>query len=282
MFVSAIHKLSSDIFTIRWLPRIAEAGVVLMMAWVVAGWLMGGTQAPVPSTGMGQRAGAAAVPSAEGIAVMPLFGDMAKEVAAAKPAPSVAAVPPVRLRLLGTMLAGAHSAAIIAPGSGNQKLVFVGDAIQPGVLLKGVETAAIEVDNHGGPERILMEKVALAGRALTLSRDNGRIRGGIRHMSRAVVDAKLNDLPILLTQARAIPHQTNGKPDGFLIQEIAPGSLYDQAGLKNNDIIRRVNGQPVTRPEQGIKLFQSLRNANGIDLEIARGGAVHTVHFDIR
>jgi len=144
--------------------------------------------------------------------------------------------------------------------------------------LKRVEALAIEVVNHGRPERILMEKAALAGRAPAPSRDNA----GIRHMSRAAVDIKLNDLPALLTQARAIPHQMGGKPDGFLIQEIVPGSLYAQAGLKNGDVIRKVNGQPVTRPEQGIKLFQSLRNASHIEVRILRGGKPEMLAYDIR
>jgi len=67
-----------------------------------------------------------------------------------------------------------------------------------------------------------------------------------------------------------------------MIQEIAPGSLYAQAGLKNGDVIRKVNGQPVTQPEQGTQLFQSLKNADGIDLEIVRNGTVRTAHFDIQ
>lgn len=251
----------------------------MFAAWIVAGWLTGGMQAPVPPQGMMKHTGTAAAPSAKDIAAIPLFGEVAKKTVAAKLLPPAAIVSRLHLRLLGTMLAGTHSAAIIMPGSGSrQKLVFIGDAIQSGVQLKDVEASAIEVDNHGRLERILMEKVALAGTAAASARDNNRIR----HMSRAVVDAKLNDLPTLLTQARAIPHQMNGKPDGFLIQEIVHGSLYDQAGLKNGDVIRKVNGQAITRPEQGIKLFQSLKKANGIDLEFARNGVVRSVHFDIR
>lgn len=275
----AIRNLPSDVFITRWLPRIIEAVMVLLMAWVAAGWLTGGAGGMRSSPGMVRQAVHERIPLAEDIASIPLFGKAVKDYAPARQVPVVTMLSRLRLRLLGTMQAGASSAAIIALESGNgQKLVFVGDAIKPGVVLTRVEASAIEVDNHGRLERILMKKMVLAGAAPTPIRDNG----GVRHISRAVVDAQLNDLPVLLTQARAIPHQTNGKPDGFLIQEIVPGSLYDQAGLKNGDVIRKVNGQPITRPEQGIKLFQSLRNANGIDLEIARNGVTRTVHFDIR
>jgi len=275
MLVSAMRKLPFDMFSIRSLPHFVEVGVVMAMAWVVAGWLTGGVQTAALSSDRMKRS-EVAVPSVESIAAIPLFGEMAKEVVSGKPVLPVVTV--LRLRLLGTMLAGAHSAAIVMPeAAGEQKLVFVGDVIQPGVLLKDVEAWAIKVDNHGRLERILMAKASPVTAPASV-----RTEDDIRHISRAVVDAKLNDLPALLTQARVIPHQMDGKPDGFLIQEIVPGSLYAQAGLKNGDVIRKVNGQPVTRPEQGIALFHSLKNANGIDLEIARNGTVHTAHFDIR
>jgi len=221
-----------------------------------------------------------ATPSAERIAAMPLFGKLVKETRVKKKS----ARPPVtvsrlRLRLLGTILAGKHSAAIITLENGNkQKLVFTGEAIKPGVILKSVESTAIVVDNHGRQERILMQKTALVSTP-PVQRQTDR---EVRHMPRAAVQDKLNNLASLLTQARAIPHQMNGKPDGFLIQEIVPGSLYARAGLLNGDIIRKVNGRPVIEPEEGIKLFQSLKNASSIDLEIVRNGSVRTIHFDIR
>ncbi len=261
-----------------WLPRFAEGILVLVLAWVLAGWLTSGSDLPVTPSVVPRNENMA-IPSADRIGALPLFGKLVKEAREKKrPVPPPVAVSRLRLRLLGTILAGRHSAAIVTLESGSrQKLVFMGEAIKPGVILKSVESTAIVVDNHGRSERILMQKTALVSASPVPKR-----AGEVRHMPRAAVRAKLNDLAGLLTQARAIPHQMNGKPDGFLIQEIVPGSLYARAGLLNGDIIRKVNGQPVIRPEEGIKLFQSLKNASSIDLEIVRNGTVRTIHFDIR
>ncbi|MDQ6966050.1 MAG: PDZ domain-containing protein, partial [Mariprofundaceae bacterium] len=100
--------------------------------------------------------------------------------------------------------------------------------------------------------------------------------------TRDAINSQMQDLPGLLTGALAVPHQTNGNPDGFLIQDIVPGSLYAQAGLMNGDVIRKVNGQDIASPEQGIALFQALQTASSLDLEITRAGAVQQLHFDIR
>ncbi|MDX8392807.1 MAG: PDZ domain-containing protein [Mariprofundaceae bacterium] len=92
----------------------------------------------------------------------------------------------------------------------------------------------------------------------------------------------MRNLPKLLTGALAVPHQMNGVPDGFMLQDIVPDSLYAQAGLINGDVIRKVNGKVVMKPEQGIALFQQLQNASALDLEITRAGAAQHIHFDIR
>ena len=101
-------------------------------------------------------------------------------------------------------------------------------------------------------------------------------------MSRSQVQQQLNDLPALLSQARVVPNYTNGKPDGFVISDIVQGSLYQQAGLQNGDVILRVNGQQVTNAKQAMSMYQGLQNAAAIDLELMRAGQVKQVHYDIR
>ncbi len=275
-------RIPTPVMSNPWFPRLIEALIVLGLAWAVAGLITG------PSTGhaVAPRAAGNATDHAsdfdvEKIIRGALFGAAAPVAAPPKRAAPVAAPSRLNIRLLGTMLADAHSAAIVRLGRADvQKLVFVGDTLISGVKLVRVEASAIVVDNHGRMERILMAGPKLPGEAGVSDASPGR--ASVRRLSRALVEARLNNLPALLTRARVIPHQMNGKPDGFLIQEIVPGSLYDEAGLKNGDVIRKVNGKPVTRPEEALGLFQSLRSASGIDLEIARGGDVRTIHFDIR
>lgn len=101
-------------------------------------------------------------------------------------------------------------------------------------------------------------------------------------MSRDQVQQQLGDLPALLSQARVVPNYSNGKADGFVISEISQGSLYQQAGLQNGDVILRVNGQQVTSAQQAMSMYQGLQNAAAIDLELMRAGQMKQVHFDIR
>jgi general secretion pathway protein C len=101
-------------------------------------------------------------------------------------------------------------------------------------------------------------------------------------MNRTHIQQQLGDLPALLSHARVVPNYTNGKVDGFVISEIDHGSLYQQAGLQNGDVILRINGRRVNSTGQAMSMYQALQNATAIDLELMRVGQVKQVHYNIR
>ena len=91
-----------------------------------------------------------------------------------------------------------------------------------------------------------------------------------------------NNPAALFSQMRALPHSVNGNTDGFSISQVEPGSVFDQLGLQNGDLLTQIDGQPVTNPMQAMGLMQSMKTAPAIDLTINRGGAPTTVHLDLR
>ncbi len=279
MLNAAVFRNLSSI----WLPRAAEAGIVLLAAWLVAGWLTGGALDQAVQGTVNPDV-AMQAPDTEAIAAFPLFGKQAVAPSISKPAAAPVAAAPTRLniRLLGTVVAGDRSLAVMKLGSGKEMVVFVGTDIQPGVTLELVEADAIVVDNRGRKEKVLMAKGSLGAGTQMRPAVSPANTANQRTFTHEAIQEHMQDLPKLLTGALAIPHQTNGNPDGFLIQDIVSGSLYELAGLKNGDIIRRVNGQEVSSPEKGLALFQELQTASSLDLEITRAGAVQQLHFDIR
>lgn len=260
-----------------WMPRLVEASLVVAMAWVVSGWFSFGAMPGRRSLDAGGQVRPATLP-VRTIADVPLFGE-----AASVGTDHAAPVAPSRLsiRLLGTVVAGPHSAAVLARRPGAKQQVFLlGQTIEPGVVLRAVEPEAVVVDHHGHMERIAMAKPTLV---MAPPPSTGTAAGRSRiEISRASLDAQLRNLPTLLTQARASPHQMAGRPDGIMIDDIVPGSLYARAGLRNGDVIRSINGRRLTRMDQGIRMFQSLKDRRGIDIEIARGGTVRHLHYSIR
>jgi general secretion pathway protein C len=101
-------------------------------------------------------------------------------------------------------------------------------------------------------------------------------------VNREDVTAAVGDINRFMTQARLRPHFEVGKPAGYSVSEIVPGSLMEKLGLKNNDIIKKVNGIGVSRPEEVMQAYAQLQRDSNIELEIDRGGRTEILRYEIR
>lgn len=97
----------------------------------------------------------------------------------------------------------------------------------------------------------------------------------------AEVDRELNNFSKLLNQARVVPFFKNGAHQGYQIKSIDKNSLYDRLGLKNNDIIKTINGETIDSPEKAFSLLKMLRNEREINLSIERRGRPTTLNYFI-
>src|ERR1700687_4019007 len=100
--------------------------------------------------------------------------------------------------------------------------------------------------------------------------------------NRAEVANTMQNPAQLFAQMRALPHFVNGKTDGFSISNVASGSVFEQLGLQNGDLLTEIDGKPVTNPMQAMGLMTAVQTASSIDLTIQRGGSPTKVHLDLR
>lgn len=101
-------------------------------------------------------------------------------------------------------------------------------------------------------------------------------------LDRRVVEEAMDDLPKLLSQARAVPNLVNGAMNGFRLDYIAPSSFYEKIGLKHGDILQQVNGVDIRDPSTILTLFQQLRNERAVKLDVLRNNQRTTMNFEIR
>jgi type II secretion system protein C len=85
----------------------------------------------------------------------------------------------------------------------------------------------------------------------------------------------------LLTGARLIPRIRDGRQEGFIVREIRPGGVYENMGLKNEDIILRANRVELNSPGDGVKIFTMIRELDRMELDIIRNGTPMTQMFHI-
>ncbi|MDX8413533.1 MAG: type II secretion system protein GspC [Mariprofundales bacterium] len=286
-----------------WLQRVPmalEMVLVVALAWLVAGLLLPvGNDAGLSLDAMPEMVQKQENRQVDLQAILDqhLFGKPLAKPKVLPKAKPVAPPPPVtkvpinlNAKLVGTVMAGDHSLAMILPMPGKPvDIYYIGDAIIPRVSLRKVFADHVLLDADGDSRELWLDKKAQAAaqgnappppvvQSLPSSAPNRRNMG----LSRQVVNNAMANFSTLLSQARILPHFTNGKADGFLVTDIAAGSLYQSLGLQNGDILSGVNGKPVTSMEQAMNMYRQLQKAPSVDVSVMRGGQAVTFHYNIR
>ncbi len=101
-------------------------------------------------------------------------------------------------------------------------------------------------------------------------------------VNREDVMASVGNINQFMTQARFRPYFAMGRPAGYIVSEIVPGSLFEKIGLRNNDIVKKVNGQMINQPEEVFQAYSQLLRDAQIEVEIERGGRTEIFKYEIR
>ena len=183
--------------------------------------------------------------------------------------------------------------AIIEDPAGHSQGVYkAGDALPGGdATVVEILPRAVKVRHAGQLELLAFPNVWESGEGATASGgmalgvggapgtgDVRQIAPGRYEVGRRLLDYKLSNLTETLTEARAIPVPG----EGFRIRSIKKGSLFDQVGIQNGDLLRSVNGVQLTSIEQAMKAFKMLQKEPRLHLEIGRGSGTQTLDYEIR
>lgn len=101
-------------------------------------------------------------------------------------------------------------------------------------------------------------------------------------IARSEVDHALENMSQLFTQIRAVPHFEGGKSIGFRLFAIRRGSLFDKIGLKNGDVLQKINNIEFNDPARALSLMQELRDQNELTVEIVRNRRPQTLTYRIQ
>jgi general secretion pathway protein C len=214
----------------------------------------------------------------------------------AAPAPAVSE--DLHIKLLGTShLTLAKPFAVIEDQSGNESLYRLGDDIPGAGKLAEVRESSVVIEHEGRrvlvkiPQELVSEPLmAMRPFGGSPARSHSRFGGkGVRRigsnrymLSRSTVDSSLQNMAKLFTEIRAIPNFQNGTSNGFRLSEIQSGSIFQQIGLRDGDVLVSVEGQPINDPAKAMELLGNLRNRDSISLNVIRDGEPVNLTYTIR
>lgn len=206
------------------------------------------------------------------------FGVLGKvtSVTQAQPTPPPS---PLMLALIGTFITqGQEPYAIIEDKKKqSQEMFLLNQSIFDQATLKRILKDRVEVERNGKLEVLMLDELGSAGGGSVSGNDSDEFV-----VEEAELDKGLENLPLLLTQARAVPYFKDGRSIGLRLFAIKTGSLYEKVGLRNGDILKSINGNNLGDISQALKLFEQLKQERSINLVLEREKQDREFKYTIR
>jgi len=257
----------------RAMPAAATLAALLLLCWTLA---QGTWRVLQPASPAVARAGGADLADLRGLGGVQLFGRAAPRSPAAE-----ASVAPSNLNMTLTGVAArATGGCALVIVQGQPEAAFCsGEEVSPGVRLDTVERDRIVIVRNGVREAVFM-KDAESGAAGVVVPPPPIVQsvGSDRQLvDRRQLQQQLGR-PEFLNQALIVPN-----PDGgFLVRQVQAGSLYEKLGLRPGDVIKNVNGQPLTSMDDVMRLYQQFGTAQRVLVDVQRQGRSETLYYDMR
>ena len=209
-----------------------------------------------------------------------MFGKIGVVEAAPPPTPKAAPVSNVALKLIGTFIAsGEDPTAIIedTKKQGSQDVFGLNESIFGEAKLAAIFSDRVEIERGGKRETLMLDEGAAGGGAGAAESGGNTIV-----VDEKELDSALSNLPMLLTQARAVPYFKDGKSVGLRLFAIRRESLFEKIGLQNGDVLKEINGNSLNDITQAVKLFEKLKEQRDVAVTLMRQNEEQTFRYLIR
>lgn len=181
----------------------------------------------------------------------------------------------VSYELKGTAAGGSSLgfAVIEERGKNKQRLYRLGDMVGSAKLAEISRNAVVL--RKGDVEITLKIKATPEGQLFPRSSSrNANTTAGT-----APANDKPGDLKTILSQAVIRPFSNRGNPEGYVISNIRPESIYKKIGLQNGDIIMNVNNKPMRGGDDILQMANLMQSEADISLNLKRNGKLETVNY---
>ena len=109
-----------------------------------------------------------------------------------------------------------------------------------------------------------------------------QVGAGSYVIDQRALNASLDNIGQAMTDARLLPSLKDGKVEGFKASEVKPQGVFGTVGIRNGDVLLRVNDFAIDSPEKAIQSFASLKGQSRIRLDLIRDGQPISLNYDIR
>ncbi len=200
----------------------------------------------------------------------------------------------LRATLVGTIVANdvKWSMAMITDQTSSETGAYrTGNRLMEEATILLILTDRVVINHNGNREYLMLQEKAQPkkkpGKKPRVAK-GGKGGKGIKKLGnnkysieRAEIDKTLSNLNSIAMQARIVPSFKDGKSNGFKLFAIRPGSLYSKLGIQNGDIVHKINGYAIDSPDKALEIYQKLKTARSVDVELTRRGKSQKMSYGI-
>lgn len=189
------------------------------------------------------------------------------------------------LILVGVMVAGSASTAIITVAGGSQKLYRIGDSVDGNLVLETVFQDRVNLVSGGWHLTLPLTQGTSLDYAVTETD-----QPAVLHDEWA---SKTDQADAQAAEAIALWRRSNASRDdsslgmltpvpgsGLRVEGVKQRSPYATIGLQAGDVVLSVNGKPMESDEQLMMLYNQMRIGSPQELQVLRWGGAVTIHLD--
>lgn len=273
--------------------RMAVLGLVLFWIChnlaVLVWYLVPAPKLPVapvtPSTAVRVDSGTGRNIDITSIQSLNLFGNMGEQPIVQQP---IIEQPRIEITQLNLELQGIIAAndpklswAIIG-GANDQKLYKIGDEIDNarGVKIAEIHALKVILNNNGKLEELWLygeDGLKVASSAPQPTYTPPPISTGLAPEAATVSRDQIEQARNIGDVVRFMVATENGRMIGYKVRPGRKRELFDQVGLRPDDIVVSVNGIEVNEPQKVREVYQALKNATEANLQVVRDGSTHSI-----
>ncbi len=192
------------------------------------------------------------------------------------------------LKLLGTVASSdprASWAAVEDTTRRERQVVRAQDRLLDQATVVRIERRRIVLENAGKREELALDaegaslarplRTAAPARATPAVADVADLRERVQRLAqdrfqvqRDDVEQVMRNPAELFSQARILPKYEEGEMVGVQLNSIQPGSLFEDIGIQDGDVITEVNGIVISSPQDSAALLRELTQSDQFDVEV--------------
>ena len=192
----------------------------------------------------------------------------------------------LRLTLVGVVANSTPSKALaVVTNNGKQNTYGINEVIDnTRATLIAVYNDRVIIRNNGRDETLMLEGLKFTKPSVTAAESQ---RNTVQTNSNTAELAKikqeiLSEPQTLFSYIRLSQVKKDGQIEGYRVNPGKNRILFDQVGLKANDLAVSINGNSLTDPAIMAKLWGELSSATDFTLTVERDGQLHDIHIELQ